>query len=287
MPKNGLQKSINKEASNKPSHMIMDKPKKTKRGHEAPTTTSDYKIPKIKIKNFWEDPYITSTTHEPCDTSTSQDSFADESIAKFLDTDDDVALLLKQPPPSGNYELVRDNTEYLNVDLGDAKRFVINVYKGSLRFNIRVFEEKENGRRYPTKKGVSLDSEEYKKVHFLYRDAIEQAITDVKDDRDTDFKAHLGENIYVSVKSGYKVVDFRRWFLPDGNQDVIPTKRGVTLRFNQWKQLNDVMAYVEMVWGEHLREIEYCETKTDHSNQLAYLSCTKCNPNHRDVIPIM
>ena len=69
------------------------------------------------------------------------------------------------------------------------------------------------------------------------------------DDRDTDFKAHIGEHIYVSVKSEYKVVDFRRWFLPDVNQDVVPTKRGLSLRFKQWKQFNDVMHTLKRCGG--------------------------------------
>ena len=178
------------------------------------------------------------------------------------------------------YKDVPNNTEYAKLDLGDGKQCVINVFNGELRFNIRIYNT-WNEKTYPTKKGVSLDIEKWKKVQYLFKDDIDQAIIDLKSRVDIKKRFHLGDNIYVTIQSGYSVVDFRRWWLPENQTEIKPTTKGCTLQFHQWDILTEFMDFVELTWGEEIKQTPYCHLTAEHMRLGRY--CPKCQPNKETI----
>ena len=188
-------------------------------------------------------------------------------------------LVCREPPVNRNHDRVTSNREFLNVDLGDAKHFIISVFKKELKFTLRIFGMNEAEELYPTKKGVCMDVEKWKKIQYLHSESIDTSILELRSGCLVDQKIHLGENVYVSIQKGYNVVDIRRWWFPDGADEVKPTRSGITLTFDQWDELKKTFEYIENVFGRDMDNVEYCENSVSHSNQMGFLECIRCNPN--------
>jgi len=92
---------------------------------------------------------------------------------------------------------------------------------------------------------------------------------------------HIGGGHYVSVTSGYRCVDFRRWFQPYGPKDgeIKPTKNGVALRFEEWFDLCTLVDAINTAYPS-LGTALPCYYKEDHINPPFWLSCAECHPFH-------
>ena len=49
-------------------------------------------------------------------------------------------------------------------------------------------------------------------------------------DEKREYATHLGGNVYASVKASGICVDIRQHWLPPNQTEVVPTKKGITLR---------------------------------------------------------
>jgi hypothetical protein len=58
-----------------------------------------------------------------------------------------------------------------------------------------------------------------------------------EDDANVFNKEHLGHNIHVTVEQGYERVDIRKWWLPEGAENIMATKKGVSLSLTMWQEL--------------------------------------------------
>ncbi|KAJ8299965.1 hypothetical protein KUTeg_021484 [Tegillarca granosa] len=96
-----------------------------------------------------------------------------------------------------------------------------------MQVHIRQYTLVING-LYPTKKVIALNLEQWKRLDELYYDRINENINDCVNKNPVDYKVHLGSNI------GNPVVNIRKWFMPDGHSEVIPTRQGITLSANAW-----------------------------------------------------
>ncbi|XP_021365772.1 uncharacterized protein LOC110458416 [Mizuhopecten yessoensis] len=107
------------------------------------------------------------------------------------------------------------------LDIGNDLYLVANNFQDKLWFHIRVYEKRLDNTTYPTKKGIVLDLEKLTKLLTWYVDDVDEAIKEYDDDnKDVDLHIHLGCNYYVSLKQGYPVVNIRRWFLPDNEEQI-------------------------------------------------------------------
>ena len=52
-----------------------------------------------------------------------------------------------------------------------------------------------------------------------------------------DWLYHIGDEGYVTIKAPYVCVHIRTHFIPAGEWTHRPTKRGVALHFEEWKEL--------------------------------------------------
>jgi hypothetical protein len=59
----------------------------------------------------------------------------------------------------------------------------------------------------------------------------------VKDGEPVDCTYDLGEDVYVIIKAPQLRIHIMKYFLPNGEWTLHPTKRGVTLNLYEWKEL--------------------------------------------------
>ena len=59
------------------------------------------------------------------------------------------------------------------------------------------------------------------------------------------YHEHIEGGHYISVTTGFRCVDFRRWFLPYDEQDPKPTKKGVALRLDEWAKMRKIVETID------------------------------------------
>ena len=74
---------------------------------------------------------------------------------------------------------------------------------------------------------------------------------------DVQYRQHIGGGHYVSVTSGFKCVDFRKFYMPYNQSDIRPTKSGITLRLDEWADMRStIQAVVDMVVDQRKNQIK-------------------------------
>ncbi|XP_060569261.1 uncharacterized protein LOC132727709 [Ruditapes philippinarum] len=149
--------------------------------------------------------------------------------------------------------------------LGNERYVQVNEWKGELRVDLREWQGDK-----PTKKGISLTLMRWKNVV----DAVE--FVDQSLGNKQVYNAHLGGNVYMSIKAGCVCVDIRQYWKP--KDDVVPTKKGLCLRPAEYVKLKEVIPDI----GKNLPELDSvvpCYLQSDHMNQMGALQCSECNPN--------
>jgi hypothetical protein len=67
----------------------------------------------------------------------------------------------------------------------------------------------------------------------------------VKDGEPVDWRYDLGEDVYVIIKAPQLRIHIRKYFVPNGEWTLHPTKRGVTLSLYEWKELKKTIPLFE------------------------------------------
>ena len=125
-----------------------------------------------------------------------------------------------------------DQQEQLcQIDLGNQCYVVGKLFKGQMFIHVRRYDRRDDGTLFPTKKGIALNLEKWKKLQYCFLENVDSAVGQYQDSKPVDLFIHLGGNYHVSVKSGYPLVSIRRWFVPEGQETLTPTKAGIALTF--------------------------------------------------------
>jgi hypothetical protein len=127
----------------------------------------------------------------------------------------------------------------------------------------------------PTKKGISLSLGRWKILVDSIED-IDEAL-----DHGRAYIRHLGGNVYCKVEERCVCVDIRQYWKPLGQDAVVPTKKGICLRPEEYKKLKDIVPDIGGVIPE-LDGVVPCYLRSDHQNQEGLLECSECNPNGID-----
>ena len=96
----------------------------------------------------------------------------------------------------------------------------------------------------PTKVGVSLTLPQWK-VLCSATQVVDDLISRVKDGEPVDWRYDLGEDNYVIIKAPQLAIHIRKYFAPNGEWTLHPTKRGVTLNLYEWKELKKTIPLFE------------------------------------------
>lgn len=174
-------------------------------------------------------------------------------------------------------EQVGEQQQLCQIDIGNNCYVVGKTFKGQMLIHVRQYDRRDDRTLFPTKKGIALNLEKWKKLQYCYLENIDSALDQYRDSKPVDLTLHLGGNYHVSVKSGFPLVNIRRWFVPGDQQELTPTKTGIALTFLQWEKLKSAMFLVEELLNLELDKVSFCEES--HQNQEGALTCSNCNPN--------
>ena len=144
-------------------------------------------------------------------------------------------------------------------------------WKDEPRIDIRQWN-KAAFSSYPSKKGVSLPLKRWKALTYFV-EGIETALKE-----NDDVRYHLGGNVFASVSRDYPdCVDLRQWFVPQDTVKLTPTRRGINLKYYEWKELKASRKGVEEEHPE-VKQMVPCFLEDDHNGQ-TLLDCPECTPN--------
>ena len=104
---------------------------------------------------------------------------------------------------------------------------------------------------------------------------IDTAARQLCGDEQVKFHAHIGGGQYVSVTSGYKCVDFRSFYVPYGQLDVRPTKKGIALRLHEWANMRAIIDSINDDFPTLAGAVP-CYMQTDHQDVSTAISCREC-----------
>ena len=154
--------------------------------------------------------------------------------------------------------------------LDSNKWVVVSRFNNELMIHIREYET-EGEKTYPTKKGVCFSPSIFATLR-MHLDDILHALEGVKSGKVEEFKLHLGRGIFCTISKKVTLIDLRRWFELDGK--LTPTKKGLTLKSDEWADLKRIV-YEVMDVDKEIRRANPCFFSRNHTEPG---SCQICNP---------
>ena len=114
---------------------------------------------------------------------------------------------------------------------------------------------------------------------FLLMQAdIDEAVKQLLEKKAVNYFEHFGGGyLYVSVSTGIRCVDLRRFYKNDKGE-IKPTKQGLALRISEWKELMNLLPLI-MSFEPELLVVCPCSMREDHLNDPSIvLACSECSP---------
>ena len=124
--------------------------------------------------------------------------------------------------------------------LGGNRHLEFREWNGSKRVDLRFWKDGT----VPTKEGVSLYLDKWKALCNI-SDVIDDLPTRVIEKEPVDWRYHIGDDVFVTIKAPYVCVHIRKHFVLAGEWTYSPTKRGVALHFGEWKELKKTIPLLE------------------------------------------
>lgn len=126
----------------------------------------------------------------------------------------------------------------------------------------------------PTTKGIALTLERCNEL-FKCLSLIDIHVEELeRNEESTFFRHHLGGNWYATVQSGFRCVDIRKFWLPENVKDICATRKGVSLTFDQYRELKSglrtIPSFVTELWN-----VKTCYEMPGHD----VAQCQECSPN--------
>ena len=132
-----------------------------------------------------------------------------------------------------------------SIELGNNRFVQASEWKDEIRIDVREWEIKD-GKQIPMKKGISLPLSRWKLL-----------------DEKTEYATHLRGNVYATVKASVICVDIKQHWLTPNQTEVVPTKKGITLRPGEYDKLNDVVSVI-CDFVPEMNSVVPCPYRSDH-----------------------
>lgn len=160
-----------------------------------------------------------------------------------------------------------------------GERYVSScVYRDQAMIHVRQFND-----GLPVKgKGLAMTLEQWNELVSCI-DEIDKKVCSIRDEEVPNFRKHLGSNKHVSVSTDFYCVDLRQFWLPKGQLEVVPTRKGIALTLNEWAEFKKVVDLVQLFIPEVLTTVP-CMLRDDHANQMAFWQCSNCNPDYEQLL---
>jgi hypothetical protein len=95
-----------------------------------------------------------------------------------------------------------------------------------------------------TKEGVSLHLDQWKALRNM-SNIIDDLLTRVIEKEPVEWRYHIVDDVFVTIKAPFPLVHIRKHFIPAGEWTYRHTKRGVGLHFGEWKELKQIIPLLE------------------------------------------
>ena len=168
-----------------------------------------------------------------------------------------------------------EDTELGKFHLGNEKYAVACIFKGSTSLHIRQYS-KGFKKPYPTKEGVTLTPSRFSRLSS-YVDIIDEHIRRLEAGDVFEFRRHLGGEYFCDIKGGIHAINIRKYFVPNNQFMPIPTKNGISMTMEEWRNFKDKIPDIKDLSME-LDNALPCFFQLSHSNQEAMFMCYECNP---------
>jgi len=169
-----------------------------------------------------------------------------------------------------------------NIALGRNVFITTSFWQDQLYIHVRQFEKSnstDSQRLYPGPKGVGLTLQRFKELQRFAKEMDQCLDTIIREEHtELKFSQHLGGNLYAGVDSSYLGVDLRKFWLPEGEETIAPTRKGIFLTPEQWRLLLSSFEHIQRDIPE-LNDVTPCYEGIDHSTRTGFLKCRECNPN--------
>ena len=177
------------------------------------------------------------------------------------------------PPPPDN---TPEQPPHLITELGDGIRLTVVKYQNEVRVDLRKWGTNAVGVPHPTKKGVSFSLQRWVRMGHM-QDRIATIMTSIENKEEASERIFIGGRLQVEMKSPYHCVDLREWYVDEQDGAFKPTRKGISLKFRQWRKLCTYAGQIQQLVPE-IQHLLPCYMDTDHQNQLGMLACSECNP---------
>jgi hypothetical protein len=171
------------------------------------------------------------------------------------------------------------------IHIGNARYVVYGTLDGEPIFRIQECDYKVNNGEKQQPKLIRCNLQQWVDLTANV-DAINESIADYNK-----VLLHIGCNTYVHVQPDIRRVDIREYFLPANvkckldmlpicfEPYVIPTRRGISLTYEEWKQISIKAMPLIHVGSTELQAVRLGSCSVHHDAQAAWLKCEHCNPN--------
>lgn len=164
----------------------------------------------------------------------------------------------------------------LNCDIGLNRIVEVQCNEASPFFEIVSFDKSPSGNYSRSAKKSLIFNLENLKVIIDNIDIIKQNFELAKISEEVEYKLHLGELLFLRIDKGIKCVDFRRHFIPKGNEHIAenlsPGLPGVGMKFIEFGYFLELIdTLVDLTQINQSTTI--CEKET-HKKE----TCKICNP---------
>ena len=210
---------------------------------------------------------------------------------KLTDSTDSPTLALGEPPlKRSRPSLVRPKFDVRYADhlvhLGNARYVLCGTIEDKIIIRIQECDHRSyHGGDFKQPKMVKLDVQQW--LDMMSEDEVINAAIDEFDE----VKIPIGGNTFVRVQPHRQRVDIREYFLPEVSANnlqiapdqfenlLLPTKRGISLTYEEWDNLADRAAPLIVAGCEVLRSAKQGACISHHNGQMSWFKCSHCNPN--------
>ena len=169
--------------------------------------------------------------------------------------------------------------------LGQGNRYLtLSKWNGEYRVDIREWDATGT---IPSKKGISLPLQEWKMLCLVAADInqarkdmilkVESGIIYFKPDVKLTRCLHIGGQIFVKAETGFPCIDIRKFWLPDGELEQKPTRKGISLRQEEWDDALNCEEKMDRLYPEIGETVVNFDCH-NHNSQLDMLRCIVCTP---------
>ena len=128
------------------------------------------------------------------------------------------------------------NSDITRFPLGDRRNFVLQESMTDFELILYENETEEISRQ------IVLSQHNWKMLNSII-DKISECFDEICKNKEAEMSFHLGDGIYVSLDSPYRVVHIRKYYLSKENL-FLPTTTGVAMRCDEFRDLKSVMQLI-------------------------------------------